>query len=182
MCKCSCECSNLLTIADYGSKCRQCVLGSHAAVYGIALVAADLTAKNGGGTFTRDRLEATTTNEGYAVGLANGSAVLVPAGDRHALARAICVVRQTYPKATHVGTWTSDDLVAVDPVRIVADLASAMALARENGQEAIYDFAERRDLIVPFESVWAQRWDAHYATEQDAVIPETEMRLLFGDK
>lgn len=41
MCKCVCDCSNLLTIVDIGLTCRQCRLGSHAPAYGLALVAAD---------------------------------------------------------------------------------------------------------------------------------------------
>jgi hypothetical protein len=49
----------------------------------------------------------------------------------------------------YIGTWIDDETLYIDPVVLVLDLDAALALARENGQQAIYGFAERAVIEVP---------------------------------
>ena len=100
------------------------------------------TLADGGGTFDARTGRAIRPTSGYAVGLAHGSAVVIPAGPGLAAALRLAVrrIRAQYPRA-HVGTWVDAGRVHVDPVAIVADRATAERLGRERGQLAVYAFA-----------------------------------------
>jgi len=116
-----------------------------------AVAAADHTLANGGGTFDAVTLAPVYPTSGYAVGVYPGTwrTVRVYAGadshpaERADLSRAIKACAADIG-AAYVGTWTHDGVVDVDPITIVETHAEALALARANGQHAIYSFAEQR--------------------------------------
>ena len=111
--------------------------------------AVENTLDNGGGTFERNTLAPVHPTSGYAVGLHRGtfrSVSWAPDHLRSRLALAIAETRAT--DCAYIGTWSHGDIIDVDPVAIVATLADALALARANGQHAVYSFAEDRTCSI----------------------------------
>lgn len=104
-------------------------------------------AEHDGGTFvlggdpTASTLEPVEYTDGYAVGLAVGTAATL---DRRAtpetVARTLRNVMREF-EAAHVGAWVDDGRVHIDPVRVLTDRDLALRVARERGQRAIYSFA-----------------------------------------
>jgi len=89
-----------------------------------------LTARDGGGTFDAVTLRPYSPRQGYAVGLADGTAAQLPLADVARLAVAVRKVAARF-RCAYVGTWIKDDVVHVDPVAVVPNLAAALYLARQ---------------------------------------------------
>lgn len=106
------------------------------------------TVQHGGGTFDRAGNPVEPVN-GYAVGMARGSAAILPANTTPArLAETMRRIWQEF-ECNFVGTWVRDDgTITVDPVRMMTYLYAAMDAGKTYGQQAIYGFAERQAIEV----------------------------------
>lgn len=98
----------------------------------------DTIRRNGGAT-----LDAGTLTEvkptGYAVGMAQGTALMLPDdADDTTLGVALSLIAGAYDCA-FVGAWVADDGVHLDPVAVIADRAEALAAGRAHQQRAVYD-------------------------------------------
>ena len=126
---------------------------------------------DGGATLDASTLEPVYPTEGYAVGLAFGTALAWRVPSEWTLDSAVRHVASTYPAASFVGLWLHDGIVDVDPVAIVATLPDALTLATVNRQLAVYSFVTGEDIAVPVLPVFAP--DPHgyagYASWPDPV-------------
>lgn len=106
------------------------------------------TVEHGGGTFDRDG-NPVEPSDGYAVGIARGTAAILPSSaSPDQVGDTAYMVMQEY-EARFVGTWIMDDgRVAIDPVRILTQKHAALDLALDRGQLAIYGFAEHMAIEV----------------------------------
>jgi hypothetical protein len=117
--------------------------------------AAELTIKNGGGTFVAGTLSPTVRQTGYAVGLADGTASTAWHSESD-IERAIENVNSRFPDAPYIGTWIEEDhrngechcRVSVDPVIILSEVSEAIMLARALRQTAIWSLATGQTLKV----------------------------------
>ena len=108
------------------------------------LSAADVTLRNGGGTFHAKNLVEFRGDYGFAVGLTPGSGRIVSGeAGKAEVSAAIYNVATQFPNAPYIGTWIEQpaDLVHVDPIVILPHIDDAMVLARALGQKAIWSFA-----------------------------------------
>lgn len=117
------------------------------------------TVDNGGGTYQHKTGAPVTLRDGYVVGVANIAEVCIAdlAGpnrrDSVADIRTYLwgVWPETLPKsAQYVGTWISDGVLYVDAVTVYRDREQALAAARRNGERAIYDVANGRDIRADY--------------------------------
>jgi hypothetical protein len=95
-----------------------------------------------GGTFSAEDLEPYEPSNGYAVGMAQGNAAVLPlTASPSRLVATMRRVAQEY-EANFVGLWVDGDNIVVDPVRILTHFVSAIGAAERYGQRAIFGFAE----------------------------------------
>jgi hypothetical protein len=106
----------------------------------------DATLANGGATVDARSLVAIVPLGGYAVGLHDGTALVVPM-TRFDVERAVRAVARTYT-SRYVGTWVHDGKVHVDPVAIVGNRKDAERLGRRNRQLAIWSFATQEEIAL----------------------------------
>jgi hypothetical protein len=111
------------------------------------------TAEHGGGTFSASTGEPHEGPGGFAVGLAIGSAAILPASatPEH-LAATLARVAAEF-ECTYVGTWLDfdgpgDPAIHIDPVQILSDRGLALQRAAERGQRSIYSFEQREVIEV----------------------------------
>lgn len=107
-----------------------------------------LTCQNGGATLSLqgDNL---VGRPGYAVGLPGGEVMLYPMS----LASFAVQVKSVLWRAQGagldaIGTWVDNGRLYIDPVKIVMDERTAIALGRQHGQQAIYDLQAERSIEV----------------------------------
>jgi hypothetical protein len=106
------------------------------------------TVSDGGGTFYADTLLPAGLRQGFAVGI--GGAILDPRFvDADSLATTAKRVGQEFI-STYVGTWLDENILYVDAVEVLAPdrLHDALALARDKGQKAIFDFSTGREITL----------------------------------
>lgn len=104
------------------------------------------TDQHGGGTFDSRTLAPVELPDGYAVALGPGTAAVLN-GSRRALRLAVEGVRRAYPDAPYIGTWRdAEGVIHLDPVVVLPDRASALALGRALGQLAVWSFADESEL------------------------------------
>jgi hypothetical protein len=110
------------------------------------------TAEHGGGTFSASTGEPHEGPGGYAVGLALGSAAILPASATpERLAGTIARIAGEF-ECAYVGTWVNNDgpgeAIHIDPVQVLTDRGLALQRAAERGQRSIYGFSEREVIEV----------------------------------
>lgn len=107
-----------------------------------------LTVENGGCTFEGKTLLVHTWDSGFAVGL-GGVALPEAQATPEAIAWLARRVSGEF-MTTYCGTWLKDGIVHLDAVRYFApeNYLGALAAGEEAGQQAIYDFAARKDITL----------------------------------
>lgn len=105
--------------------------------------AAQLTGKNGGGTFTRGG-EAVNFESGYIVGGVIPGAVFPLSGKLERVLRAFA--RQ--PGVRYVGTWIHDGAVFVDAAEHVIDREAALKLGAMRSEIAIWDCGNACEILI----------------------------------
>lgn len=99
----------------------------------------DMIKRNGGATLNADTLTDAGLSKGYAVGVAKGTAIVLPTdADDTTLGVALRLIAGAYDCA-FVGAWVADDGVHLDPVRVADTLDEARTLGLRYEQRAVYD-------------------------------------------
>ena len=102
----------------------------------------------GGATLDAATLTDAGLSDGYAVGMAQGTALMLPDdADDTTLGLALSLLAGAYDCA-FVGAWVADDGVHLDPVAVVPTLSDAMDAGRRYQQRAVYDIAAGTERIV----------------------------------
>lgn len=105
------------------------------------------TIANGGGTYRRETGAKVPLTTGYTVGVGNVGVFGYTPGrtDRTTVAESLALRWPTTAPANaqYVGTWIDSEasLLFIDHVTVINDLAIALALARRNDEQSIYDNA-----------------------------------------
>jgi hypothetical protein len=104
--------------------------------------------RNGGATLNADTLTDAALSDGYAVGVATGTALILPDdADDTTLGVALRLIAGAY-ECSFVGAWVADDGVHLDPVEVAPNLADAMVAGRRYNQRAVYDLARGEEVAV----------------------------------
>lgn len=103
------------------------------------------TMEGGGGTFDPLSLDPFEPSSGY---FASKNGIQIPEDNfgPEVLSRALETLELT--PGEYLGTWVSNGQVSIDPARWFEDLDTALAFGKQNGQQAIWDVANQRDIPV----------------------------------
>lgn len=85
---------------------------------------------------------------GFGVALLSGTFMKVPAKAPLREHHEAMQKTSRYPGATHMGTWLNRGVVHYDPVEVIKDQPTAEKRGRERKQEAIYDYANDREITL----------------------------------
>jgi len=104
--------------------------------------------RNGGATLNAATLDYAEDATGYAVGLAKGTAIVLPEdADDTTLGLAMRLIAGAYD-CSFVGAWVAADGVHLDPVAIIRDRHDAERIGRGNNQQAIYDLGKGEEVTL----------------------------------
>lgn len=100
------------------------------------------TIASGGGTLHASTLDPIRPSSGWAVAIVpNDGSIQCDADNAAAFMVGIARLHADYPATPYIGTWVNDGTIYIDPVVILPDRESVIALARALGQLAVYNFA-----------------------------------------
>jgi hypothetical protein len=104
--------------------------------------------RNGGATLNAATLTDASNATGYAVGLAKGTAIVLPEdADDTTLGLAMRLIAGAYD-CSFIGAWVAADGVHLDPVAIIRDRTEAERIGRGNNQQAIYDLGKGEEVTL----------------------------------
>lgn len=109
------------------------------------------TIDNGGGTFDPTTLAPVTLDKGYAVAI-KGLEYKVPfdtIDEWDVVTHAFNVLSHSIDNpGVYFGTWVDNGIVYFDASDVVQDEATALRIAREHNQLAVWDFARNSEIRV----------------------------------
>jgi hypothetical protein len=104
--------------------------------------------RNGGATLNAETLTDAGLSRGYAVGLTEGTAIVLPSdADDTTLGVALRLIAGAYSCA-FVGAWLAEDGVHLDPVTVADTLDDGVTIGLRNNQRAIYDLAKGETVTI----------------------------------
>ena len=109
-----------------------------------------LTLANGGLTINPRNGEV-YNGQGYAVGGVLPSVTVPVNSDWHEMVKDFVLSNAEIflnGRPVYLGTWIDGDVVWLDASEIYEDLDTALTVARERGEKAIWDFANQREIYV----------------------------------